>query len=131
MTIPSIWKDEQQDLDGVSALVTGASSGIGRAAAQELARHSADVVVHGRDVGRRRSAVVDHVTAAGGKARFVAADLSDPAQLDDLAAQAGGVDFLVNDAGVSWLGPTPELDAVTFDCPVALPTARPRVRWRR
>jgi NAD(P)-dependent dehydrogenase (short-subunit alcohol dehydrogenase family) len=106
--------NEQRDLEGVSALVTGASSGIGRAAAQELARHGAEVVVHGRDAGRG-SAVVDHITAAGGKARFVAADLSDPAQLDDLAAQAGGVDVLVNNAGVSWFGPTPELDAVTFD----------------
>ena len=106
--------NEQRDLEGVSALVTGASSGIGRAAAQELACHGAEVVVHGRDAGRG-SAVVDHITAAGGKARFVAADLSDPAQLDDLAAQAGGVDVLVNNAGVSWFGPTPELDAVTFD----------------
>jgi NAD(P)-dependent dehydrogenase (short-subunit alcohol dehydrogenase family) len=106
--------DEQRDLEGVSALVTGASSGIGRAAAQELGRHGAEVVVHGRDAGRG-SAVVDHITAAGGKARFVAADLSDPAQLEDLAAQAGGVDVLVNNAGVSWFGPTPELDVVTFD----------------
>ena len=105
--------NEQRDLEGVSALVTGASSGIGRAAAQELACHGAEVVVHGRDAGRG-SAVVDHITAAGGKARFVAADLSDPAQLDDLAAQAGGVDVLVNNAGVSWFGPTPELDAATF-----------------
>jgi NAD(P)-dependent dehydrogenase (short-subunit alcohol dehydrogenase family) len=106
--------DEQRDLEGVSALVTGASSGIGRAAAEELARHGAEVVVHGRDAGRG-SAVVDHITAAGGKARFVAADLSDPAQLDDLAGQAGEVDVLVNNAGVSWFGPTGELDVVTFD----------------
>jgi NAD(P)-dependent dehydrogenase (short-subunit alcohol dehydrogenase family) len=106
--------DEQRDLEGVSALVTGASSGIGRAAAQELGRHGAEVIVHGRDAGRG-SAVVDHITAAGGKARFVAADLSDPAQLDDLAAQAGEVDVLVNNAGVSWFGPTPELDLATFD----------------
>ena len=69
--------DEQRDLEGVSALVTGASSGIGRAAAEELARHGAEVIVHGRDAGRG-SAVVDHITAEGGKARFVAADLSDP-----------------------------------------------------
>jgi NAD(P)-dependent dehydrogenase (short-subunit alcohol dehydrogenase family) len=106
--------DEQRDLEGVSALVTGASSGIGRAAAEELARHGAEVVVHGRDAGRG-SAVVDHITAAGGKARFVAADLSDPAQLDDLAGQTGGVDVLVNNAGISWFGPTGDLDVATFD----------------
>ena len=106
--------DEQRDLEGVSALVTGASSGIGRAAAEELARHGAEVIVHGRDAGRG-SAVVDHITAEGGKARFVAADLSDLAQLDDLAGQAGGVDVLVNNAGISWFGPTADLDVATFD----------------
>ena len=106
--------DGQRDLEGVSALVTGATSGIGRAAAEELARHGAEVIVHGRDAGRG-SAVVDHITAEGGKARFVAADLSDPAQLGDLAGQAGGVDVLVNNAGISWFGPTGELDVATFD----------------
>ena len=106
--------DEQRDLEGVSALVTGASSGIGRAAAEELARHGAEVIVHGRDAGRG-SAVVDRITAAGGKARFVAADLSDLAQLDDLAGQAGEVDVLVNNAGISWFGPTADLDVTTFD----------------
>jgi NAD(P)-dependent dehydrogenase (short-subunit alcohol dehydrogenase family) len=105
---------EQRDLEGVSALVTGATSGIGRAAAEELARHGAEVIVHGRDAGRG-SAVVDHITAEGGKARFVAADLSDPVQLDDLAGQAAGVDVLVNNAGISWFGPTGELDVATFD----------------
>jgi NAD(P)-dependent dehydrogenase (short-subunit alcohol dehydrogenase family) len=104
----------QRDLEGVSALVTGATSGIGRAAAEELARHGAEVIVHGRDAGRG-SAVVDHITAEGGKARFVAADLSDPVQLDDLAGQAAGVDVLVNNAGISWFGPTGELGVATFD----------------
>jgi NAD(P)-dependent dehydrogenase (short-subunit alcohol dehydrogenase family) len=77
--------NQQRDLVGISALVTGASSGIGRAAAEELGRHGAEVVVHGRDVARG-SAVVDTITAEGGKARFVAADLTDPNQLDGLVA---------------------------------------------
>ena len=80
--------NQQRDLEGISALVTGASSGIGKAAAEELGRHGAEVVVHGRDTARG-SAVADTITAAGGKARFVAADLTDPAQLDDLVDQAG------------------------------------------
>src|ERR1700726_5229583 len=81
--------NDQRDLEGLSALVTGATSGIGKAAAQKLGRHGAEVVVHGRDADRG-SAVVDTITAAGGKARFVAADLSDPVQVDHLVDQAGG-----------------------------------------
>jgi NAD(P)-dependent dehydrogenase (short-subunit alcohol dehydrogenase family) len=106
--------DEQRDLEGLSALVTGATSGIGRAVAERLAGRGAEIVVHGRDAARG-SAVVDTITAEGGKARFVAADLSDPAQLDSLAEQAGVVDVLVNNAGFSWFGPTAELDVATFD----------------
>jgi NAD(P)-dependent dehydrogenase (short-subunit alcohol dehydrogenase family) len=86
--------DEQRDLEGVSALVTGATSGIGKAAAEELSRHGAEVIVHGRDADRG-GAVVDMITAGGGKARFVAADLGDPAQLGHLIEQAGAVDVLV------------------------------------
>jgi NAD(P)-dependent dehydrogenase (short-subunit alcohol dehydrogenase family) len=106
--------DEQRDLEGLTALVTGATSGIGRAAAEALARHGAEVVVHGRDRDRG-AAVVEAITEAGGKARFVAADLLDPAQLDDLAGSAEPVDVLVNNAGFSWFGPTADLDVATFD----------------
>ena len=106
--------NQQRDLEGISALVTGASSGIGRAAAEELGRQGAEVVVHGRDAARG-SAVADTITAEGGKARFVAADLTDPDQLDDLVDRAGPVDVLVNNAGFSWFGPTGDLDVATFD----------------
>jgi NAD(P)-dependent dehydrogenase (short-subunit alcohol dehydrogenase family) len=101
------------DLDGLTALVTGATSGIGRAVAEQLGRNGAEVIVHGRDVGRG-SAVVDTITAEGGKARFAAANLTDPAGPDDLIQQAGPVDILVNNAGVSWFGPAAELDLATF-----------------
>jgi NAD(P)-dependent dehydrogenase (short-subunit alcohol dehydrogenase family) len=106
--------NEQRDLEGISALVTGATSGIGRAAAEALGRHGAEVIVHGRNADRG-SVVVDAITAEGGKARFVAADLSLPAGLDELVQQAGMVDVLVNNAGFSWFGPTAELDVATFD----------------
>jgi NAD(P)-dependent dehydrogenase (short-subunit alcohol dehydrogenase family) len=106
--------DEQRDLEGLSALVTGATSGIGKAAAEELGRRGAEVIVHGRD-SARGAAVADTITSEGGKARFAAADLSDPARLDDLAEQAGTVDVLVNNAGISWPGPTADLDVATFD----------------
>jgi NAD(P)-dependent dehydrogenase (short-subunit alcohol dehydrogenase family) len=63
----------------------------------------------------RASAVAGTITAEGGIARFVAADLSDPTQVDQLAGQVGVVDVLVNNAGFSWFGPSAELDVATFD----------------
>jgi NAD(P)-dependent dehydrogenase (short-subunit alcohol dehydrogenase family) len=60
-------KNHQRDLEGIAALVTGGSSSNGRAAAEELGRHGAEVVVHGRDAAGG-SAVVDSITAEGGKA---------------------------------------------------------------
>jgi NAD(P)-dependent dehydrogenase (short-subunit alcohol dehydrogenase family) len=104
----------QRDLDGLRALVTGATSGMGRAAAEELARQGADVIVHGRDHGRG-AAVVGAIAASGGKAAFLSGDLSEPAGIDRLVAEAGDVDVLVNNAGFSWFGPTPELKPAHFD----------------
>ena len=53
--------------------------------------------------------------AEGGQARFVAADLSDPAQIGHLAEQLGDIDVLVNNAGTAWFGPTDQLDLATYD----------------
>src|SRR5579875_3438945 len=86
------------------ALVTGATSGIGRAIADKLADDGFTVLVHGRDA-RRGAAVVDDIEARGGQARFIAADLTDPGQVTALAELAGEVDVLVNNAGFSWFGP--------------------------
>jgi NAD(P)-dependent dehydrogenase (short-subunit alcohol dehydrogenase family) len=106
--------NQQNDLDGLRILVTGATSGIGRAAAENLASHGATVLVHGRDAPRGQ-AVVDGITTTGGTARFLPADLDDPAQLHDLARAAGDVDVLVNNAGIAWFGPTDQLDVPTYD----------------
>ena len=96
------------------ALVTGATSGIGRAIALQLASDGAEVIVHGRDAARG-AATVEAIAAAGGRARFVAADLGDPADVRRLATEVGDLDVLVNNAGFSWFGPTADLDVDTFD----------------
>lgn len=70
--------------------------------------------MRGRDA-RRGEAVVKAITESGGQARFAAADLSDPAGPEQLAAVVGLVDVLVNNAGFSWFGPTAELEPDQFD----------------
>jgi NAD(P)-dependent dehydrogenase (short-subunit alcohol dehydrogenase family) len=102
------------ELRGLIALVTGATSGIGKAAALKLAEQGATVLVHGRDAGRGAQ-VVDQIEEAGGQARFVAADLSDPTDVAHLAAEVGRINILVNNAGSSWFGPSSDLDTATYD----------------
>src|ERR1700761_7345765 len=102
------------DTQAPVALVTGATSGFGREVARTLAAQGFSVLVHGRDAGRG-AAVVQEIAAAGGQARFIAADLTDTGAVKRLAEDAGEVDVLVNNAGFSWFGPTVDLDPVVFD----------------
>ena len=104
---------------GLTALITGANSGIGRAAAVALARRGAHVVLSGRDAARGDQ-VVAEIRAHGGKADFVATELSDEASARQLAKQAielggGHVDILVNNAGVFPFGPTDAATEEDFD----------------
>src|SRR5712672_1799302 len=105
---------QSRDLQNQKALVTGATSGIGRAIAFQLARDGAEVIVHGRDA-ERGAATVQEIIAAGGRARFVEADLGKPVEVRRLAREAGDVDVLVNNAGLAIFGPTAELDVERFD----------------
>ena len=98
---------------GKVALVTGASSGIGEATAEALARGGAKVAV----AARRREkldALVSRIEAEGGEALALTADVSSPegaAQMvRDAEAHFGRLDILVNNAGVMYLEPTAEAD---------------------
>ncbi|MDM4139995.1 MULTISPECIES: SDR family oxidoreductase [Mycobacterium] len=101
-------------LAGSTALVTGATSGIGRQIALQLAERGAEVVVQGRDAERGAKTVSD-IENAGGKARFVAADLNDAHDVRRLATEAGPVDILINNAGIYEFGLTADTDDATFD----------------
>ncbi|MGO4442031.1 SDR family oxidoreductase [Mycobacterium sp. 2YAF39] len=102
---------DDTDLDGKRILLTGASSGIGEAAAEKFARLGATVVV----AARRQELLddlVERITAAGGSARAHACDLSDLDAVDDLVAtlerDLGGIDILINNAGRSIRRPLAE-----------------------
>jgi NAD(P)-dependent dehydrogenase (short-subunit alcohol dehydrogenase family) len=103
-----------RDLEGKLALVTGATSGIGKATAGQLAAQGATVIVHGRDVTRGVE-VVAEIENSGGSARFVGADLTEPAEALRLAGEVGDVDILINNAGFAWFGPSAKLAANTLD----------------
>jgi NAD(P)-dependent dehydrogenase (short-subunit alcohol dehydrogenase family) len=102
---------ETIDLTGKRVLLTGASSGIGEAAAQKLARRGARVVAVARR-GDLLDDLVARITAAGGDARAHACDLADLDAVDALVATVekdlGGIDILVNNAGRSIRRPLEE-----------------------
>jgi NAD(P)-dependent dehydrogenase (short-subunit alcohol dehydrogenase family) len=102
---------DEKDLNGKRILLTGASSGIGEAAAAKFARRGATVVV----AARRQELLdelVDRITAAGGSARAHACDLSDLDAVDELVAKLeqdlGGIDILINNAARSIRRPLAE-----------------------
>ncbi|MGI8826440.1 MAG: SDR family NAD(P)-dependent oxidoreductase [Chloroflexota bacterium] len=87
------------ELEGRTALVTGASSGIGHATAVALCRSGADVVATARN-REGIEAVAEEIRAFGGRTRAIASDVSLPDDVDSLFDEAGSVDILINCAGV-------------------------------
>jgi NAD(P)-dependent dehydrogenase (short-subunit alcohol dehydrogenase family) len=106
-------------LTGSTALITGATSGIGKATAAQLAALGAHVIVSGREKSRG-DAVVAAIRSAGGTADFIAADLGDEHSVRELAARAieaggGHVDILVNNGGVFPFGATADTPSEQID----------------
>ncbi len=102
-----------------TALVTGGTSGIGRAVADKLAQLGIHVLVVGRNVDRGKKTIAE-IRAAGGRADFIASDLGDAASARQVAKTAvelgdGHVDILINDAGIYPFGPTHETTEEAFD----------------
>jgi NAD(P)-dependent dehydrogenase (short-subunit alcohol dehydrogenase family) len=105
--------------NGLTALITGGTSGIGRAAANKMALLGIHVLVVGRNVERGERTVAE-IRAAGGKADFISSDLRDASSARQVAKSAielgnGHVDILINNAGIFPFGPTNKTTEEEFD----------------
>ncbi|TCV66810.1 3-oxoacyl-[acyl-carrier protein] reductase [Neorhizobium sp. R1-B] len=107
-----------------AAIVTGASKGIGRAIALQLAQDGIAVVVNYSSSHDAAAAVVAEIETSGGKAVAVQADMAGgqaAANLFDAAERAfGGVDILVNNAGILKLAPLADTDDASFEQQIAI-----------
>ncbi len=115
---------------GKTALVTGASRGIGRAAALALARAGAQVLVHYGRGAAEAEAVVDEIRTSGGRAQALGADLSAPEGPHALAAQVRAIvgdrlDILVANAGISKAATIEETRIEDFDALFAVNVRAP------
>jgi NAD(P)-dependent dehydrogenase (short-subunit alcohol dehydrogenase family) len=112
-----------------TALITGGTSGIGRAVGDKLAQSGVHVMVVGRNVERGEGTIAE-IRAAGAKADFISSDLRDAASVRAVAKRAvelgnGHVDILINNAGVFPFGPTHETSEASFDDVYALNVKAP------
>ncbi|MFC9000370.1 SDR family NAD(P)-dependent oxidoreductase [Streptomyces rochei] len=115
---------------GKTALVTGSGAigGLGHATAKVLAEGGADLILTGIDPQRGARVAEDLAAAAGqstGTVRFVAADMAGVAGVRQLAAEAGAVDILVNNASVLTFSPTTAQDPAVYEAAFAVNVRAP------
>lgn len=105
------------DLSGKTAIVTGGSRGIGKAACLALAAFGANVAVTGVSAGNQ--ATVDEIVKSGGKASYIHCDVSHPEDSEAAARKTveafGGLDVLVNNAGVAAIDPAETVTEAEWD----------------
>ncbi|HEX3589466.1 MAG TPA: SDR family oxidoreductase [Pseudonocardiaceae bacterium] len=101
------------------AIVTGGSRGIGRATAKRLAEDGFTIVVNYQGNQAEADKAIAEIAAAGGRAIAIQADVADEAQVtslfDRVEAEYGGVDVVVNAAGLMLLGPVDDYDLALLD----------------
>lgn len=113
-------------LNGKRALITGASSGIGRGVALAFAAEGAAVAINYPDASQAAAAhaVVKQIIDAGGEACAIEADVADEDQVDalvaDCVARLGGIDILVNNAGIAHVAPLEQIEVATWDRVIAV-----------
>ncbi len=110
---------DRRRMEGKRVLVTGAGTGIGRGVALEFAREGASVVLHYCHSSAGCESAVEEIRAAGGQARAIGADFREVQSIQELAVGAidflGGIDVLINNAGITANRPFVETTPEHFD----------------
>lgn len=112
-------------LTGKTALITGSTSGIGLGIAHAMAKHNANVVLNGFGEPDVIQGLIDKIQGlTKGKVTYLAADMSKPAEIEAMMAEAiqefGGVDILVNNAGIQYVHPLDDYPGDKWEAIIAI-----------
>ena len=122
---------DQFRLTGRRALITGGSKGLGKVMATALAQAGADIVITSRTLADCESTAAELQKSTGRKATPIAADVSNSADVDRLAARSGPIDILINSAGINIRGPIADLSESDWDAVVDINLKAPFLLARK